>query len=66
MRLAEYIKMNNYIIAYVLNDTEDKIVSFAVCDKNLEPYTQRRFESAGLAMDWADKNFKEIYMLEDE
>jgi len=58
MEIIVYAKIDNFIIGQIIDD--GKSVGFTVCDKNNERYTNKNFKVASSAIEWANKNFKEL------
>jgi len=48
-----------YKIAALTNE-DKQVISFVVCDRNLERINAKSFYSVSLAMNWADDNFVEL------
>ena len=54
--LKEYLKMENWIIVGIVDD--HKLLGFTVTDLHMERACAANFETASMAMNWADNNFK--------
>ena len=57
--LIEYLKLDNCIIVGIA-DEDKKLLGFTIADNNMQRACESKFESAYLAMAWADDNFKEL------
>ena len=51
--------MENYQI-HAITTEDRKILGFIVCDRNGERVSDKNFEYASEAMEWAQKNYKEL------
>lgn len=58
-RLEQYTKIDDYIIAYVI-DEDSKVLGFTVADRNCERAVEKNFATAGEAIRWADKNYRDL------
>lgn len=56
--MREYAKIGNFIIATVTK--EDRVIGFAVTDRNGERVTDRLFRVACDAISWANTNYVEL------
>lgn len=58
MELKKYTAIDSFIISGIVDD--GVLLGFTVCDKNNERYTNKNFRVASKAIEWANKNFKEL------
>jgi len=42
-------------------DENGKVISFCICDRNLERVDTKSFNTASEAIEWADKYFVELF-----
>ncbi len=56
--MREYAKIGNFIIAAVTK--EERVVGFAVTDRNGERVTDKLFRVASDAIGWANTNYVEL------
>ena len=57
--MKKHITIDNYQI-WAITTEDEKILGWTVCDRNGERVTEKNFEFASDAIEWAHQNYKEL------